>query len=282
MPEHETLAPLPESEIPHVGTYRRVLPVNLERMYENALDWAHLPFVHESSFSDIQCIDAGAWGWRTRVTNSGGSVSVIELRLDRVCRRWITRNISGPNAGAEIWTHVFSTQTEAGFEQLEIVVDFFVPGVEKAAREKVGRRYANMYATLYDEDVAMMVARQQQLDRRVEGARPEERRVVLGRRADLKFPTACTVGGREYIVAEDVVEEGANARSELVVFPAVCPHKLGPLHAGALRGGVVTCPWHGYRYDVRSGACVSGQSCRLNNAVVLSEEDGVYVLTMHH
>jgi len=26
---------------------------------------------------------------------------------------------------------------------------------------------------------------------------------------------------------------------------------------------VVTCPWHGYRFDVRSGRCVSGQAFRL-------------------
>ena len=35
----------------HVGSYRRRLPVSLVRMYENALDWEHLPHLHESSFS---------------------------------------------------------------------------------------------------------------------------------------------------------------------------------------------------------------------------------------
>ena len=52
MPDHEIIQAFPSSQLPHVGTYRRVLPVSLVRMYENTLDWEHLPHVHESSFED--------------------------------------------------------------------------------------------------------------------------------------------------------------------------------------------------------------------------------------
>ena len=51
--------PYAGSGVDHVGTYKRTVPVNLERMYENALDWQHLPHLHNSSFEDIECIDAG-------------------------------------------------------------------------------------------------------------------------------------------------------------------------------------------------------------------------------
>lgn len=34
-----------------------------------------------------------------------------------------------------------------------------------------------------------------------------------------------------------------------------CLHAGGPLHLGALEGRVVTCPWHGWRFDVATGAC---------------------------
>ena len=30
----------------------------------------------------------------------------------------------------------------------------------------------------------------------------------------------------------------------------VCPHRGGPLGEGTLEGSVVTCPWHGWRFDV--------------------------------
>ena len=37
---------------------------------------------------------------------------------------------------------------------------------------------------------------------------------------------------------------------------AICLHQGGPLAEGALAGCVVTCPWHGWQFDVTSGAFV--------------------------
>ena len=39
-----------------------------------------------------------------------------------------------------------------------------------------------------------------------------------------------------------------------------CPHRGGPLHKGTLDGDVVTCPWHGSEFDVRTGGVVHGPS----------------------
>ena len=57
---------------------------------------------------------------------------LIELRLDRYARRWITRNLDGPHVGAEIWTHVFVVSERV----LDIVVDFFVPDVPRLRKTK--------------------------------------------------------------------------------------------------------------------------------------------------
>lgn len=35
-----------------------------------------------------------------------------------------------------------------------------------------------------------------------------------------------------------------------------CLHRGGPLCDGIIRGGVVTCPWHGWSFDIRTGAMV--------------------------
>jgi len=32
-----------------------------------------------------------------------------------------------------------------------------------------------------------------------------------------------------------------------------CLHRGGPLGEGALEGKIVTCPWHGWQYDVTTG-----------------------------
>jgi NAD(P)H-dependent nitrite reductase small subunit len=33
-----------------------------------------------------------------------------------------------------------------------------------------------------------------------------------------------------------------------------CPHRGGPLGEGELDGSVVTCPWHGWEFDITTGA----------------------------
>ena len=36
-----------------------------------------------------------------------------------------------------------------------------------------------------------------------------------------------------------------------------CPHRGGPLGEGFLEGSVVTCPWHAWQFDVKTGRCES-------------------------
>ncbi len=35
---------------------------------------------------------------------------------------------------------------------------------------------------------------------------------------------------------------------------AICPHRGAPLEAGRLSGALLACPWHGARFDVRTGS----------------------------
>ena len=266
MPDHEFLKPDERSSVEHVGTYRRVLPVSLERMYENALDWAHLPHLHDSSFRDIECLDAGSWGWRARTTDARGGVAILELALDRACRRWITRNLDGPNKGAEIWTHAFDIEPR----RVDIVVDFFVPGVPSEARAKVGAAYARSYERLYDEDVRMMTERQREIDRRTDSLEIFDERFDAGPLDQLELPATVDAFGRRYHL---VRMNGA-----LTAYSSVCPHQLGPISPVPDHHGTVACPWHGYRFDIASGDCVTGAACRLQPAPGVIEEDGRVIL----
>ena len=38
-----------------------------------------------------------------------------------------------------------------------------------------------------------------------------------------------------------------------------CAHQGGPLSQGKLAGTRLTCPWHGWLYDVRTGQCLMPQ-----------------------
>ena len=42
----------------------------------------------------------------------------------------------------------------------------------------------------------------------------------------------------------------------------ICTHMGGPLAEGKLEGYVVQCPWHGSRFDVRSGEVVRRPAMR--------------------
>jgi len=44
-----------------------------------------------------------------------------------------------------------------------------------------------------------------------------------------------------------------NVNGEFFAINYICPHMGGPLGEGKLTGYVVTCPWHGWTFDVRTG-----------------------------
>jgi nitrite reductase/ring-hydroxylating ferredoxin subunit len=56
-----------------------------------------------------------------------------------------------------------------------------------------------------------------------------------------------------------------------------CPHRQGPLSEGYLDGYLITCPWHGWQYDVRDGHCDTFTSKRVTTYPVRVDETGVHV-----
>ncbi|MGD9722675.1 MAG: Rieske (2Fe-2S) protein [Pirellulales bacterium] len=45
----------------------------------------------------------------------------------------------------------------------------------------------------------------------------------------------------------------ANVDGTLYAIDGVCPHQGGPLGQGTLCAAVLTCPWHGWQFDVSTG-----------------------------
>ncbi|WP_435017618.1 Rieske (2Fe-2S) protein [Tundrisphaera sp. TA3] len=44
-----------------------------------------------------------------------------------------------------------------------------------------------------------------------------------------------------------------NVDGVISAIDGICAHQGGPLADGPLRGTLVTCPWHGWQFDVRTG-----------------------------
>ncbi len=57
---------------------------------------------------------------------------------------------------------------------------------------------------------------------------------------------------REFAAAGRVIAL-FNVEGTVYALDGVCPHAGGPLGEGDLAGRIVTCPWHGWQFDVTTG-----------------------------
>ena len=142
-----------------------------------------------------------------------------------------------------------------------------MPDVSPAAADRIGTFYTRLYAQLWDEDEAMMTRRQDVLDRGLGRPPAFGGRLALGPIAAVRerLPLVVTVAERTVrLLAVD---------GTIVPYDAVCPHLGGPLEQAAVADGIVSCPWHGYRFDVRTGRSADGRPLALAMAPRL-EVDG--------
>lgn len=56
----------------------------------------------------------------------------------------------------------------------------------------------------------------------------------------------------EAVVGESIVIV-TNVDGEFYAIDGICSHQGGPLAAGKLSGCTLTCPWHGWQYNVKTG-----------------------------
>src|SRR5262249_54043838 len=60
----------------------------------------------------------------------------------------------------------------------------------------------------------------------------------------------CPKGASMECVADDHLVALFNVDGEYYALDGVCPHQGGPLAKGRLDGATVSCPWHGWQFDV--------------------------------
>lgn len=57
-----------------------------------------------------------------------------------------------------------------------------------------------------------------------------------------------------------------------------CVHRGGPLGEGDLEEETVTCPWHGWQFNVKTGACVNNPSASIKSYQVKVEGTDIKVM----
>jgi nitrite reductase/ring-hydroxylating ferredoxin subunit len=78
-----------------------------------------------------------------------------------------------------------------------------------------------------------------------------------------------TVNGRDLALC--------NAGGTFHAMDNACPHKGGPLGEGELDGAHITCPWHGWQFDVATGQCKHNPAARVATVKVAVEGADVLV-----
>jgi nitrite reductase/ring-hydroxylating ferredoxin subunit len=239
--------------------YERDLPVSLERIWENVLDWEHLPHLHAQAFTSISLVASNADGWRAEIGLPGmpGKGAEIDVRLDRPNLRYTSRTVAGTGEGTSIVTHL----TPRGADTTSIRVEFDLPWAPADAQATIGDIYRTLYVELWNQDEAMMRERQRVLDAASNPSGDRAAAVSLGSMRDLarRLPLDVELAGRRFRVMA--------ADGRVIAFDTRCPHLGGPLACSA--GTEAACPWHGYRYDVATGRSTDGRGLRLAKSAVV-------------
>jgi nitrite reductase/ring-hydroxylating ferredoxin subunit len=87
-----------------------------------------------------------------------------------------------------------------------------------------------------------------------------------------------------------------NVAGVLYALPNVCPHQAGPLCAGTINGTMIrnaetgwrhawvrngeilTCPWHGIEFDIRTGRALASPRLRVRQYPVAVEDGLVKII----
>jgi nitrite reductase/ring-hydroxylating ferredoxin subunit len=80
----------------------------------------------------------------------------------------------------------------------------------------------------------------------------------------------------EYIAAGKIIAL-CNVDGAFYALDGICPHQGGPLGKGALTGCIVTCPWHGFQFDVTTGQHQTSKSLLQPSYPVKVDDGQVHV-----
>ena len=87
----------------------------------------------------------------------------------------------------------------------------------------------------------------------------------------------CPPGSSLEVVVDDQMIALYNVGGKFYALDGVCPHQGGPLGKGQLQGCIVTCPWHGWQFDVSNGQSQLNPSLCQPHFPVAAQNDTILV-----
>lgn len=78
-----------------------------------------------------------------------------------------------------------------------------------------------------------------------------------------------TVSGREILLV--------NVKGNFYAVENECPHQGSPMSGAIVKDGYISCPRHGYRFNLTDGSCAEHPECVLATFPVQLEGDDILV-----
>jgi len=78
-----------------------------------------------------------------------------------------------------------------------------------------------------------------------------------------------SVSGREILLV--------NLRGRIYAVENECPHQGSPMNAAVVKDGYISCPRHGYRFNLEDGTCAEHPACVLEVFPVKLQGDDILV-----
>lgn len=111
----------------------------------------------------------------------------------------------------------------------------------------------------------------------------------MGRIIDVAAADEIPVGAHKVVTVKGRTIGIFNISGVFHALPSICPHQIGPLCEGKVsgtlyrdkkswdlqwteEGEIVTCPWHGLEFRVRTGECLAYEQVKLRTYSVTQME----------
>ena len=88
---------------------------------------------------------------------------------------------------------------------------------------------------------------------------------------------ALSPGAVELVVVKGIDVALFRRGEEIFAIGNECAHKGGNLCDGRVEGDIVTCPLHGWEFDLRSGVCMTIPGETVPRFAVTVEDGGIYL-----
>ncbi|HIB71929.1 MAG TPA: non-heme iron oxygenase ferredoxin subunit [Candidatus Marinimicrobia bacterium] len=68
-----------------------------------------------------------------------------------------------------------------------------------------------------------------------------------------------------------------NIDGEFIAMDNKCPHRGGSLGDGEIEGDIVTCPWHGWQFNCRTGKAVENDAIIVRTYEIENRSEGIFI-----